>query len=221
MSTITPHPAKYSDPIIDEVVKYLDKVKFKGFILDPNAGPGGVHRLATKKRQTIGVEIEPEWASMHNWTICGDCLNLAKLGFIPRSIDCIFVSPCYANRMADNFNAQDSSKRHTYRAYLGREPTAGSSAVMQWGEKYRDFYREAWAESLKFLKKDGLFILNVSDHIRNKKVVPVTDWHKYTLESLGIKWVKEIPVYTRRQRHGENREARVDNEWVLIGKKRN
>lgn len=235
MGTNTPHPAKFSDPILEEAQKQLVKAKFKGVLLDPFAGVGKVHQLSNGRSAkavngwkptgstgitTIGVEIEPEWAKQHKQTLVGDSRDLGKLGFRHLTIDGVFTSPCYGNRMADHHDARDKSKRHTYRHYLGRMPTDGSAAVLQWGKAYRELHHEVWVNLMPYLKDKALFMLNISDHVRNGEVVPVTAWHKYTLETLGISWTKDIPIRTRRHRHGENHSARVANEWLLVGKKK-
>ena len=64
------HPAKYTDallPVFEELLKGCVKV------LDPFAGTGKIHSLPY---DTIGVEIEKEWAEMHENTIIGDATDL-------------------------------------------------------------------------------------------------------------------------------------------------
>lgn len=221
----TPHPAKFSKPILEIVKRSMEENYFRGICLDPMAGQGGIHELADKYRLTVGVELEPEWAIQHPRTIQGDALRLDLCGFTDESVDGIFVSPSYGNRMADSFESTDGSKRHTYRHYLGRPPSEGSSAVMQWtngrgGNAYREFHVKAWIESLRVLKDGGYFWLNVSNHIRKGEEQKVSEWHRDTLKLLGIDWIEEIAVETRRQRHGSNRELRLANEWVFVGRKR-
>jgi len=206
------HPAKYSDSIIQAMQGVL--AQFSGVILDPFAGTGRVHQLANERIKTIGIELEHEWASLHNDTIHGSVLAASLL---VEPVDGIVTSPCYGNRMADNYNAKDTSIRHNYRSCLGRTLSKDSAAGLQWGMAYRGFHMRAWVEVLKCLKPEGLFVLNISDHIRKGVVQPVTAWHKATLADLGVEWKQEIPVPTRRQRQGENHAARVNNEVVLVG----
>lgn len=225
MVTNTPHPAKFSKSILEIVKQSMDENYFSGICLDPMAGQGGIHELANRYRLTIGVELEPEWSSQHPRTLQGDALRLDRSGFTDESVDGIFVSPSYGNRMADSFVSNDGSKRHTYRHYLGRPPSEGSSAVMQWtdgkgGNAYREFHVQAWVEALRVLREGGYFWLNVSNHIRKGQEQKVSEWHRDTLQLLGIDWVEQIAVETRRQRHGSNRELRLDNEWVFVGRKR-
>lgn len=225
-TTTTPHPAKFSTPVLDAIAQVLAAQRFIGVVLDPFAGVGGVHELAGEGVVTVGVELEPEWARQHPMTICGSVLDLGALGFEDGEVDAIVTSPAYGNRMADHHtpSAADTSKRHTYRHYLGRELTDGSSGMMQWGDEYRAFHTEAWVEVLRVLRPGGLFVLNISDHVRKSKVMPVSAWHRATLRGLGVDWLPgdegRIAVSTRRQRHGANGDLRVVNEWVMVGRKR-
>lgn len=126
---------------------------------------------------------------------------------------------CYGNRMADHHNARDGSKRNTYKHALGRDLHTENTGAMQWGEAYRDKHRRVWTECRRLLKPGGRFVLNISDHIRGGKVMPVTDWHIRTLEGLGYTVQEHRQVKTPRQRHGANGHLRVDNEWVCVFEK--
>ena len=64
------HPAKYTDhllPVFEDLLKGCTKV------LDPFAGTGKIHSLPF---DTVGVELEKEWAEMHEKTIVGDATDL-------------------------------------------------------------------------------------------------------------------------------------------------
>ncbi len=135
------------------------------------------------------------------------------------SVDAIVVSPCYGSRMADHHNAQDASKRRTYRHTLGRMPTEGSASVMQWGEEYRDLHAKVWLNSWAWLRKGGYFILNSKDHVRKGEVQPVTAWHSsFLTKGLGMRLVSQALVETPHYRFGANREARCP-EQVLVFQK--
>jgi SAM-dependent methyltransferase len=113
-------------------------------------------------------------------------------------------------------------KRHTYKHYLGRNPSPDSSCTMQWGIDYCDFHQRAWKEMARVLKprvegkKQGRFVLNISDHYRKGALQPVTDFHVETIKSLGFKVVRAIEIDTQRMRHGENYELRADFESVIV-----
>lgn len=208
---MTDHPAKFSPEVLTAIVKSLPPRARTWWALDPFAGIGTIHSLPGN---TVGIEIEEEWASEHPDTIWGDCLEVMRL-YPDKSWDAIITSPCFGNRLADNHNAQDPSKRITYRHVLGRKPDPKSSATMQWNKKYRDFHEKVWAEGVRILKPNGLFVLDISDHIRKGQIQPVTAWHLRTLLDLNLH-VKDIQnVPTHRMGFGANRDLRVPFEHVI------
>lgn len=181
-------------------------------VLDPFAGTGRCHDIAALAGvECVGVEIEPEWAEMHPRTVVGDALSLP---FPSESFDAIMTSPVYGNRMSDHHDAKDGSYRRTYRHLLGRALHDNNAGKLQWGDRYRKFTRDSYAEISRCTR--GKFVLNVSDHIRKDEVIPVTDFHVTTLEDLGFKVICMLPVVTRRFRRGENDKVRVENEWVVL-----
>ena len=93
------HPATYSPTIVAALATILDKHVPAGRVLDPFAGIGGIHKVATAARLTVGIEIEPVWSDTHADTILGDA---------------IVTSPTYGNRMADSRIARDGSYRRSY-----------------------------------------------------------------------------------------------------------
>ena len=70
------HPAPFSPAVLDEIERLLDVWNIHGKILDPFAGIGRVHLLASNTRKTVGIEIEPEWAHQHPDTRVGNALAL-------------------------------------------------------------------------------------------------------------------------------------------------
>lgn len=203
------HPAKFSK----EVLRKLNDIVPPGLILDNFAGIGGIHKLANDERKTIGIEIEPEWACEHPSNIVGDALNLS---FADNTFDLLITSPCYSNRMADSHIAKDNSRRITYTHTLGHKLSNNNSGSLQWGKKYQDFHEKAWLEGQRVLKPKGLFFLNISDHIRQGQIMPVTEWHRDYIIHLGFNLMYEIPIKTPRMKFGANRDIRIDHESILI-----
>lgn len=216
-----PHPAKFSDPLIPLIA---EQVKGCQLLLDPFAGVG---KIALVKSfgfdgKVFCNELEPEWADQAlacgaDRVLVGDCRKLEKR--YAERFDAIATSPCYGNRMADHHDATDDSVRITYTHKLGRKLTEGSSGVLKWGKAYRDFHLEAWTSILKCLTSGGLFVLNISDHIRGGEVMPVTRWHVLVLQGLGLVVVDWTKVETRRMRRGENHELRVEHESLITFQK--
>lgn len=203
------HPAKYTNSLLPVFRKYLDGKKA---ILDPFAGTG---KLKTIAPHATLLEIEPEWAEISG-AIIGDATHMP---FGDCCFDAICTSPTYGNRMADHFVDYQKEKkytRNTYRHCLGRSLHENNSGRMQWGEKYKELHRKAWFECNRVLKPNGIFILNISNHIRAGKEIKVTSWHTEEIERLGYKLLAEHKIETPRQKNGANAKLRVDYESVLI-----
>lgn len=204
------HPAKFSDEILPIIDRLLGDAEM---VLDPFAGVGRIHEL---NRETVGIEIEPEWALQHPRTFIGNAL---KLPFPDETFDAIATSPCYGNRMADHHDAKDGSRRITYRHLLGRPLHPDNSGKLQWGDAYRAFHLKAWAEAVRVLKRNGRFVLNISNHIRANKEQLVTEWHSGVLGGMGLSVEEIVTVKTPRLRFGQNHEARPTREFVILFKK--
>jgi tRNA G10 N-methylase Trm11 len=208
------HPAKYTDLFLPI---FAEKLKNYKTILDPFAGTGKIAEI--KKYGYVGKiicnEIEKEWAvnpDVDEWHI-GDAEGMNYL--TDNCIDAICTSPTYGNRMADHFEAKDNSHRITYRHYLGRRLNDANTGKMQWGEKYKEKHKKIFIELKRVLKEDGILIINISDHIRAGKIIPVVGWYIYELERIGFRLVENIEVKTPRNKFGKNRQ-RVDFENVLV-----
>lgn len=214
MNDTVTHPAKFSDPIIDVLRRVV--AELPGPILDPFAGTGRIHELG--RTDTYGIELEPEWAQLHERTAQGNALSLP---YGDASFGSIVTSPTYGNRMADQYDGRDGSRRHTYRIGLGRPLHEDNSGALQWGEEYRRFHRRAWREAFRVITPGGALLLNISDHIRKGEVVGVTLWHVETLCAIGFDLAPNswTTVETKRQRHGANGELRVDFESVILFEK--
>ena len=187
-------------------------------ILDPFAGIGTTAEMLPDY-DVVGVEIEAEWAEQNTSTICGDALTVVPT---LKEFDAVLTSPTYGNRMADDFNSKDSSKRITYRHYLDRPLTKGTTSNLHFGRKagkYEDLHKKIWKVSIDVLKPQGLFILNIKDFIAKGKVMPVSDWHIETLKGLGMCLLSHKKVNSPGMRFGSNNTLRVEHENVLVFKK--
>jgi hypothetical protein len=203
------HPAKFTPAILAVVDELLgDAVT----VLDPFAGTGGIHILSPKRR-TYSLEIEPEWAALHEFTVCGSALNLP---WPDEFFDAVATSPTYGNRMAATYDGRDGSQRSTYRTALGRELSEGNSGSLQWGQAYRDFHTRTWVEAIRVLKPGGRFVLNCKDHYRGGVLQRVTDWHVGELGRLGLRLTDRRQVRCRGNRFGANSLLRADCEEVIL-----
>ena len=211
-TAVVRHPAKYTDvllPVFADLLRGYDRV------LDPFAGTG---KLRQVRPDAHLLEIEPEWAAISGATL-GDALDMP---WPDGWFDAVCTSPTYGNRMADTFTDHQADKgyrRNTYRHALGRPLHPNNSGGMQWGTKYMEFHKRAWAEVYRVLRPGGRFILNVSDHIRNGQRVPVCNWHLCTAIVIGFTLSERRDVPTPRQRYGANGKARVEAEAVLVFRK--
>ena len=206
------HPAKYSNSLLPVFKKYLDG---KANILDPFAGTGKLKSIAPT---AVLLEIEPEWAKISGAIVC----DSTEIPFNDCFFDAICTSPTYGNRMADHFVDHQPDKkytRNTYRHCLGRTLNENNSGRMQWGTKYKNLHKKVWRECYRVLAFNGIFILNISNHIRAGKEIKVTDWHVSQLQELGMELVGEHKVNTPRQRNGANAKLRVGYESVIVFKK--
>jgi DNA modification methylase len=212
-------PAAFSDSIL-RFIGNSGLLPHTGVIIDPFAGIGRIHRLASASLRTVGVEIEPEWAACHRSTIVGNAL---RLPFGPESFDGAVTSPVYGNRMSDHHSALDGSQRRSYThdlqrttGDLGRQLHPDNAGQLYaWQPKYWRFHVRAWAEVMRVLRPGAPFVLNVSDFIRNGQRVPVTKIHIQACTKLGFEFIRAYPVETPRMRKGENHQARIDHEYVL------
>jgi tRNA G10 N-methylase Trm11 len=210
------HPAIMGGHILEVCKKFLPPPGSR--VLDPFAGIGTTAKLLPEY-EVVGVEIEEEWASQERSTICGDSLVVVPtLGLF----DAVLTSPAYGNRMADDFNASNSSSRITYRHRLGRPLSEGTTSNCHFGRKKREYetlHEKIWKVCVGALKPEGIFILNCKDFIANGEVKEVTKWHSATLEELNLLKVCEEKVPSKGMRFGANRERRTDFEWVTVFRK--
>lgn len=201
------HPAKYSSNLLPIFTRILRAYNVRT-VLDCFAGTGKIHELPFN---TIGIELEPEWASMHKRTAIGDATTLP---FRNGSFDAICTSPTYGNRMADCHVARDSSRRNTYTHRLGRKLAENNSGKMQWGEAYRVLHTKVWAECYRILRVGGCLVLNFKNHIRRGAEVDVFGWQVSSLYRQGFTLRAVEQVETPGNRFGENSKLRLPFEYV-------
>jgi hypothetical protein len=192
-------------------------------VADFFAGTGKIHDyLASYGFDTVGLELEAEWAACHPRTICGDVFDPAAVDAVG-DFDAIATSPTFGNRFADHHKAYDPEARYGYTHDLGRALSPNNSGVMQWkgydkGE-YCDFHARALAILVERLPTGGAFALNMKDHRRKWKRAPVTLWYVDVLVyRLGLEVVKWVTVDTPGLRVGANRDDRYPECVILFGK---
>lgn len=241
------HPAKFHKALWPALAAGCWPAR-AGVILDPFAGVGGIHTLRDipgfEKVETVGVEIEPEWALAHPGTRVGDA---TALEFGEAAFDAVCTSPAYGNRMSDQYLGESTcpdcrgetvlyagtgdevgcdrcggsgeiepTKRYGYAISLGRHVSEGSSGGLAWGPEYRRLHEAAWGEVWRVLVPGGRMVLNVKDHIRGGRRQPVTAWHVEYLLGLGFRFLYCGDVDTGSLAHGKNWEKRLPEQvWVF------
>ena len=203
------HPARFSWPLIPIFAEALPPDRYPR-VLDPFAGTGRIHELPN---ETVGVEIEPEWAAMHPDTEVGSALAMR---FADESFDAVCTSPCYGNRLADSHDAADGSLRRSYTHDLGRKLHADNAGSLQWGERYRKFHSVAWEEAWRVLRPGGRLVLNIKDHDRHHARQHVTAWHVTELMRLGFDLVWFDQLDTGGLRQGENSDDRYLEQVIVF-----
>lgn len=111
------------------------------------------------------------------------------------------------------------SHRRSYRHYYGDgfdvAPAEVNAGAMQWGPEYRALHETAWGEVHRALRPGGLFLLDIKDHIRDKRRVRVSAWHRQAILGLGFVELGRWDIPTGGYRFGAHRE-RVPNEYVYV-----
>jgi len=225
------HPAKYSKEIMEALAHLIDQYwhgvyyKMDMRVLDPMAGVGTIHQFAHDNIRTTGLEIEPEWAMQHPWTLEADA---TAIPYSDGYFDMVVFSPPYGNRMADQFEAKDTSKRITYMHFLGRRLHEDSAAGAHWGPKYWDLMHKVLVECKRVCL--GPIIINVSDFLRTvsktrnrpggQEQVPVVQWYIDQMHDLGYRVTMDLEIPTKRMKFGANAKLRVDCEHIIQFEKR-
>lgn len=237
------HPAKFSDPILARL-DALIRTEYRRrrtdldgrslLVLDPFAGVGRIHQLATAgKVETVGIEIEAPWAACHQDTIHADAFEWMRQrsgyrttgGYAGNGgyerwnlFDVVATSPTYGNRYSDHHNAQDGSNRRSYTHDLGQPLQPNNSGRLPWGPKYWGFHAEAYRLMHDVLRPGGLLLLNVSDFYKHKQLIAATEWHRGAAMGAGfIHGGRDHHINTKRLNgHGaKSTSARAEYETIL------
>ena len=209
------HPAKYTDTMIPVFAKLL---KGRKAVLDPMAGTGKLSLI--RKYGFAGKvfcnDIENDWIDpkygVAMWTTC----DAAALPYPDKHFDAICTSPTYGNRFADKYSPDATWTHMGYSHSLKRSLHPANTGQMQWGDDYRSKHEQIYRECVRVLRSGGLFIVNISNHIRGGKEIFAVEWHCETLISLGLTFLLDRTISTPRMCRGKNREARVIHEHILV-----
>ena len=205
-----PHHTRYNPKIIEAIETRIGKSKM---ILEPMAGT--LERLSCLEKPergyhlVWGVELEPEWVeeNPHPRFIQGDARNLP---FEDEFFDVIVVSPSYGNRDSDRTGEWwDNSDRKTYAGALGRN-VSEASMCLPYGPEYKKLHGLAWCEAVRVLKPDGLFVINLKNFIARHAIVPMSQFHRNMLRSLGLEEFDDTSIPTRGRPSGENADVRAE-----------
>lgn len=213
------HPAKYSEAFIPIFCEILQGTKN---VLDPFGGVGKIGKIKEYgySGKVYANEIEREWLEDNKYNCDFITFEDAETLNYPNGyFEAICTSPTYGNRMADHHNAKDASKRNTYTHCLGRKLSPANTGAMQWGESYRQKHIRIYKHLFDLLQDGGIFVLNISDHIRKGEVMRVSEWHYNTLLDLGFECLDTYIIQTPRLKFGANNTKRVTHETIFVFKK--
>ena len=225
------HPAPFPRPILDVSSRRLEEfAPHGGRLLDPFVGTGGIAAIG-RPWEFYGVEIEPEWAFQAQNAglniLVGDSRNLPwETGFF----DAVATSPCYGNRLADQYAPNMADPKHrmrrSYRIFLGRPLSEGSAARLNWtrhGNDYRTLHADVWKECTRVLRPGGVFLLNCKNHLADGVLQRVTEWHLGVIFDLGFSLLTADAVLLRGDQNTASMRSRgqllVDFETVIVLRK--
>lgn len=119
------------------------------------------------------------------------------------------------------------SRRLTYRHRLGRMPSEGSAAIMQWGTEYRRFHELAIREMIRVVKCEddvdeadqepsGLIVVNMANHPRDDVEQLVVEWWTNALLFTGCRLLEVVHVDTPGMGFGENMHDGIEGEKLIV-----
>lgn len=214
------HPAKYSNEFIPIFAKILIENNCHK-ILDPFAGVGKISQIRQYgyDGKIYANEIEADWANEIIDCNVTTIKDAEFLSYPNEYFDAIVTSPTYGNRMADHHLAKDNSKRNTYTHCIGHQLNDGNTGKMQFGKEYCEKHEKIYTNLCPMIKNNGMFILNVSNHIRKGSEVDVVSWHIDAILTRGFILEQDIKISTKRNKFGANSEKRVEFEHILVFRK--
>lgn len=225
------HPAKFSGPVLEAMrdlfgVYFDDPTATEDLpplrVLDPYAGVGWIHRLASLELVTFAAEIQQDWAANHGHAGRTVAADAGDLPYPADTFDAVATSPVYENRMRDHHDARDASTRLTY-THQFRQLVAAPRARLHpnnMGAMTDTRYRATALQHLVEFKRvavgRGLLFLNMSNSIRDgAETNTVEQWLNWL--SLACCRIREVrPVSTARLQYGANYDARVEHEVVIV-----
>jgi hypothetical protein len=212
------HPAKWSPEILEEIAPIIRAWQLP--VHDCFAGTG--ERLGKLCDQLglvfTGTEIEPEFARDPRVQPGDSTMPLTY----PGRPYCVVTSAAYPNGMSDHFKASTVKGRNTYRQALARilgyDRPLHLNNMGRYGARYgRRSLRRHYDIARRCVPHwPELVIVNVSDFVMASQMHDVVGPWTGILTDAGYRITDTIPVVTRRQGHGANREARADHETVIV-----
>lgn len=214
------HPAQFNEQVLRVLESSL--TKWGVHVHDPFAGPGV--RLATLCDSLglsyTGTEIEREFI-VDRRVRNGDSTRARTYPRLELDEWCVATSPAYPNGVSDHFKAGTDTVRHTYRQAVadirGEDRPLSDNNMGRWslrsGQKSLHRHMEIAAASIRHWPDRCL--VNVSDFIVAGEVHGYVNAWRRLLKANGYS-VTQRKVETPRLAHGENYQARVNAEAVLV-----
>lgn len=229
------HPAQFSDELIGPIAWLLMEagVELGGVLLDPMAGVGVKLGLIAEKLGMMPAGFEVELAYFHPvrytapWVTLRDSTHPFGRLFVGETAAWV-CSPPYPNGMSDDFVAKDASRRNTYAhrirrslpGYSMHENNSGAMSPRRSEKAYRRFmavHAKVWENTFEVLKPGAPGVVNVKNTVYGRHV-----FVEETVDQLlaaGFEVLKRVQVPCRGNRHGANRDARVDHEELILVRK--
>lgn len=218
------HPAKFSQVLIPHL---YDRIKDEDLVVDVFAGTCQLIRVLGLgfRGHLFMVEIQPKWMPrlLHPQVTLYPG-NALYLPFQDNSIKCFCSSPCYGNRFHDHHKAKDpwlrESYYHCHFRCTGEGLDPDNAGILNFKHpKYKTFHLAHLIEIFRCLAPGGKYVLNMSNHMRDRVEILVVEWWIEAAKSVGFLIEEDFKVRTKRMRKGQNHKARVEHEHILTLRK--